>query len=279
MVQLGLALVLGFQKLAGRRLQHLDCQLGRFDGKGYCLLGYFLLQSLSLLSQKCGGTVKVAPSAAAGNRKGTAACAGCPRLNPHPQAGKVVGTDANQIPVVPVLNAGGLPPAAHHHVKGFPTVQAAVIVRQIKANVVTVAALVEDQCTLFHRAVLLSDFAGVHVMGHQRGIVTVDRAGRIEQHSQQVFLDVADFRSVLAQTVKDKLDVRAVQLHKLGFHQLCRVIVPGNADGLAGAAYSFHQQVHDLVQCFPVNALDVLAKVFVLDVVHDDLTINLYGAL
>ena len=37
--------------------------------------------------------------------------------------------------------------------------------------------------------------------------------------------------------VKDKLDMRAVQLHKLGFHQLCRVIVPGNADGLAGAAY------------------------------------------
>ena len=81
----------------------------------------------------------MAPSAAAGNRKGTAACAGCPRLNPHPQAGKVVGTDANQIPVGPVLNAGGLPPAAHHHVKGFPTVQAAVVVRQIKANVVTVA--------------------------------------------------------------------------------------------------------------------------------------------
>lgn len=100
-----------------------------------------------------------------------------------------------------------------------------------------------------------------------------------KKRSQQVFLDVADFRSVLAQTVKDKLDVRAVQLHKLGFHQLCRVIVPGNADGLAGAAYGFHQQVHNLVQRFPVNALDVLAKVFVLDVVHEDLTINLYGAL
>ena len=39
-----------------------------------------------------------------------------------------------------------------------------------------------------------------------------------------------------------------------------RVIVPGNADGLAGAAYGFHQQVHNLVQRFPVNALDVLAK-------------------
>lgn len=38
-------------------------------------------------------------------------------------------------------------------------------------------------------------------------------------------------------------------------------------------------QVHNLVQRFPVNALDVLAKVFVLNVVHDDLTINLYGAL
>ena len=41
----------------------------------------------------------------------------------------------------------------------------------------------------------------------------------------------------------------------------------------------YKRQVHNLVQRFPVNALDVLAKVFVLDVVHDDLTINLYGAL
>ena len=44
----------------------------------------------------------------------------------------------------------------------------------------------------------------------------------------------------------------AVQLHQLGFHQLGGVVVPGHADGLAGAAYGFHQQIHDFVQHFPV---------------------------
>ena len=75
------------------------------------------------------------------------------------------------------------------------------------------------------------------------------------------------------------MQVRAVQLHQLGFHQLGGVIVPGNADSLSGAAYGFYQQVHDLVQHIPVNPLGVLAKVFILDVVLDDLPINLYGAL
>ena len=50
-------------------------------------------------------------------------------------------------------------------------------------------------------------------------------------------------------------NVRTVQLHQLGFHQLGGVIVPGNADGLSGAAYGFHQQVHNLVQHIPVNPL------------------------
>ena len=52
-----------------------------------------------------------------------------------------------------------------------------------------------------------------------------------------------------------------------------------NADGLSGAAYGFHQQVHNLVHHIPVNPLGVLAKVFILDVVLDDLPINLSGAL
>ena len=116
-------------------------------------------------------------------------------------------------------------------------------------------------------------------MGHQRRVIAVDGTWGVEQNRQQVFFDVPYFRGVFADTVKDKLNVRTVQLHQLGFHQLGGVIVPGNADGLSGAAYGFHQQVHDLVQHIPVNPLGVLAKVFILDVVLDDLPINLYGAL
>ena len=116
-------------------------------------------------------------------------------------------------------------------------------------------------------------------MGHQCRVIAVDGAWGVEQNRQQVFLDISDFRGVFADTVKDKLHVGAVQLHQLGFHQLSGVIVPGNADGRSGAAYGFHQQVHDLVQQFPVNPLGVLAKVFILDVILDDFPINRYGAL
>ena len=90
-------------------------------------------------------------------------------------------------------------------------------------------------------------------MAHQRRVIAVDGAWGVEQNRQQVFFDVPYFRGVFADTVKDKLNVRTVQLHQLGFHQLSGVIVPGNADGLSGAAYGFHQQVHDLVQHYPSN--------------------------
>lgn len=111
------------------------------------------------------------------------------------------------------------------------------------------------------------------------GEITAEEANKVGYELAMRFTKGKYFRGVFADTVKDKLNVRAVQLHQLGFHQLGGVIVPGNADGLSGAAYGFHQQVHDLVQHIPVNPLGVLAKVFILDVVLDDLPINLYGAL
>lgn len=49
----------------------------------------------------------------------------------------------------------------------------------------------------------------------------------------------------------------AVQFHKLGFHQLCRVVVSGNADRLSGAAYGFKDQVNDFI--YPVFAFCVYA--------------------
>src|SRR5699024_3323083 len=102
-------------------------------------------------------------------------------LNPHPQAGKVVGADAHQIPVLGDVNAGGLPHAAHHHVTGFSTGQPAVVVRKVKADVVAVCLLIKDQCTLFHRAVLLSDFPGRHIMGHKGRIVIPNRGRGVKQ--------------------------------------------------------------------------------------------------
>src|SRR5699024_10425547 len=102
-------------------------------------------------------------------------------LNTHPQAGKVVGADAHQIPVLRYLNAGGLTTAAHRHVKRCFTVQPAVVVRKVTADVVAVCLLIKDQCTLFHRAVLLSDFPGRHIMGHKGRIVIPNRGRSVEQ--------------------------------------------------------------------------------------------------
>lgn len=94
-------------------------------------------------------------------------------------------------------------------------------------------------------------------MDHQRRVIAIDGAWGVEQNRQQVFFDVPYFRDVFADTVKDKFNVGAIQIHQLGFHQ----------------------QVHNLVQHIPVNPLGVLSKVFILDVVLDDLPINGYGAL
>ena len=105
-------------------------------------------------------------------------------------------------------------------------------------------------------------------------LITVDRAGRVEQHRTEILPDVADLGGVLFHAVKDKLDMRAVQLHKLAFHQLCRVVIPGNADFPAGAAYRFKHDVHDLVQHFLVHHV-VLTKMLILNVVKDDFTVNL----
>ena len=44
----------------------------------------------------------------------------------------------------------------------------------------------------------------------------------------------------------------AVQLHKLGFHQLRRIVVTGNTDGLAPGADGFKDQVYNLVQTVAV---------------------------
>ena len=110
-------------------------------------------------------------------------------------------------------------------------------------------------------------------MRNKGGIVAVNSAGGIKQHRPEILPDVADLSGVLPQTVKDKLDMAAVQLHKLAFYQLCRVVVTGNADLLAGTAYRFQNNVHDLVQAVTVNAL-ILQKDVVFDVIADNLPVN-----
>ena len=61
------------------------------------------------------------------------------------------------------------------------------------------------------------------------------------------------------------VDVMAVQFQELGLDQLCRVIVPGNPDGLAVGTDRFQQDVHDLVQLFPVYP-GILGEGVILDV-------------
>ena len=78
-----------------------------------------------------------------------------------------------------------------------------------------------------------------HIVRHKGRIVAVDGAGRVKKHGPQVLLDVADFGGVIPQTVHDELNVMAVQFQELGLDQLCRVIVPGNPDGLAVGADRF----------------------------------------
>ncbi len=70
-------------------------------------------------------------------------------LNPHPQPVQVLGADTYKIPVVPVLNPGRLPFAACEYVHALAAMQTAVIVGNVKANVVAVSGFVKNQSSCF----------------------------------------------------------------------------------------------------------------------------------
>ena len=82
------------------------------------------------------------------------------------------------------------------------------------------------------------------------GVIAVNGVGCVEKYRFQILLDVADFRGVLFHAVKDKFNVAAVQLHKLCFDKLCRIIVPGDTNCLSFGADSFKDKGHNLVQAF-----------------------------
>ena len=66
----------------------------------------------------------------------------------------------------------------------------------------------------------------------------------------------------------------AVQLHKLGLHQLGGVIIPGDTDALTGSTDGFQHQINDLVKLLPVNGT-VLNEIVILDILQKDFPINL----
>ena len=70
-------------------------------------------------------------------------------LNPHPQPVQVLGADTYKIPVVPVFNPGRLPFAACEYVHALAAMQTAVIVGNVKANVVAVSGFVKNQSSCF----------------------------------------------------------------------------------------------------------------------------------
>ena len=115
-----------------------------------------------------------------------------------------------------------------------------------------------------------------HVVRHKGRIVAVDGAGGVKQHGPQVLLDVSDFGGVVPQAVHDELNVMAVQLQEFRLDQFCRVIVPGHPDGLAGSADRFQQDVHDLVQLFPVYP-GILGEGVILDVLQNQAPVDLIG--
>lgn len=91
-------------------------------------------------------------------------------------------------------------------------------------------------------------------------------------------LDVADLRGVFPHTVHDKLDVAAVQLQEFTLYQLGGVIVASDAERLSRRADSFQHEVYNLVQTLLVH-FRVLRECVILDILHDDFTVNIYGAL
>lgn len=124
----------------------------------------------------------------------------------------------------------------------------------------------------------MASSTGISLVRYKGGVIGADSGRGIEKGCFHVLLDVADFGGVLAQTVKDKADMLAVQFHKLCLYKLCRVIVPGDTDCLSSGADGFKHEVNKLVKPVPVK-LPVLQKNVIADVVLDDFLVYLKRAL
>ena len=90
-------------------------------------------------------------------------------------------------------------------------------------------------------------------MPELRRVVVVDGGGGVEQHGQQIALDVAHGRGVGFQTGHDVLDVHAVDFEQPFLDQRSRQIVPGNRQSRARRAERFHHEVDDFVQLLQIG--------------------------
>lgn len=93
----------------------------------------------------------------------------------------------------------------------------------------------------------------------------VDGGRGVEQHGQQIALDVAHGRGVGFQTAHDVLDVHAVDFEQPLLHQRSREVIPGNRQGRARRAEGLHHEIDDFVQLFQIGRV-VLRNLEIVDV-------------
>ena len=91
------------------------------------------------------------------------------------------------------------------------------------------------------------------IVCHQRCVIAVHCAWRIEQRCQQILPDILNPRCILLQAVHDKVDMFTVQLQQLRPHDLSWVVIACNADSAAGTANRLLHQLGDLGKLLPVN--------------------------
>ena len=70
-------------------------------------------------------------------------------------------------------------------------------------------------------------------MPYHRIVMAVHRCRRIEQHRQQVPLDVANIAATLFKAGEDVLDMQAVDLHEALPHKRSGIRLAGDRDRLA----------------------------------------------
>ena len=105
-------------------------------------------------------------------------------------------------------------------------------------------------------------------MHHQRRVVAVHCAWRVEQHCQQILPDIPNPCCVLLQAVHDEADMLAVQLRQLRRHDLGWIVIACNTNSAAGAASCLLHQVDDLVKLLPVN-VRIACQNIVVDVLQN----------
>ena len=106
----------------------------------------------------------------------------------------------------------------------------------------------------------------------RRFVIPIDRARRVKQRCQQVFLDIEHLIGVFAEAFHHVLNVKIIQLQELGFHQFFWILITGDQNRVPLRQHCLKNQIQNPLHQLLLIRIP-LQQALVLDIVLDDLCV------